>query len=187
MISPLWDNIFKKRSDESETVLALQGVPIFQELDKSEFVEIEKLVHQRTYTQNETIFSQGQPGLGMYIVLSGKVNIVRHDEEGNKLILASLSQGSFFGDMSLLNDAPRSATAEAAELSQIIAFFRPDLFDLLNRKPKTGIKIITGVANVIATRLRAQNELTQELQEQVDSLQKELNELKSTQQSAESP
>jgi len=178
MKNPLWENIFKKRSEESETVLALQGVPIFHELDKNELREIEKLVHHRTYTKGEQIFSQGQPGLGMYIVLSGQVNIVRHDQEGNKLILASLSQGSFFGDMSLLDDAPRSATAEAGELSQIIAFFRPDLFDLLNRQPKTGIKIITGVANVIATRLRAQNQLSQELQEQVDSLETEIEQLR---------
>ncbi|MBS1271090.1 MAG: Cyclic AMP receptor protein [Candidatus Marinimicrobia bacterium] len=175
---PLWENIFKRRTEESETVLALKGVPIFQELVKNELKEIEKLVHQRTYTKGEQIFSQEQPGLGMYIVLSGKVNIVRHDEEGNKLILASLSQGSFFGDMSLLDEAPRSATAEAAELSQIIAFFRPDLFDLLNRQPKTGIKIITGVANIIATRLRAQNQLSQELQEQVESLTQEIEQLK---------
>ena len=186
MKSPLWENIFKKRTDESETVLALQGVPIFQELDKSELREIEHLVHHRTYTAGETIFSQGQPGLGMYIVLSGKVNIVREAEDQNKLVLASLTQGSFFGDMSLLDDAPRSATAEAAELSQIIAFFRPDLFDLLNRKPKTGIKIITGVANVIATRLRAQNNLFQQLQEQVDSLTAEIQHLKTESQTGES-
>jgi len=171
---PLWENIFKRPTEESETVLALKGVPIFEELDTGELQEIERLVHRRTYVKDEPIFTQGQPGLGMYIVMSGQVNIIQSDTGGEEQLLAELGQGSFFGDMSLLNDTPRSATARAAELTKLVAFFRPDLFDLLNRQPKTGIKIITGVANVISERLRAQNKVSQELQERVNVLEQQI-------------
>ncbi|HKJ68303.1 MAG TPA: cyclic nucleotide-binding domain-containing protein [bacterium] len=175
---PIWDNIFPKPTEESETVLALKGVPIFQELDNTELKEIERLVHQREYTPGERIFSQGQPGLGMYILQSGKVKIYQ-EEQGEQIELARLSRGNFFGDMSLLDEAPRSATAEALELSRVIAFFRPDLMDLLDRQPRTGIKVIKGVAGVMAVRLRAQNDVSRELHEQVSALQREIDQLKS--------
>jgi len=174
---PIWENIFHKPSEESETVLALQGVPIFHDLDKNEIEKIERLVHHRTYSPGERIFSQGQPGLGMYILLNGKVKIYREEDE-QEVTLAKLSQGDFFGDMSLLDETPRSATAEALERANIIAFFRPELMDLLQREPRTGIKIVKGVANVMAERLRAQNKVSGELYDEVDSLRKEVDQLK---------
>ncbi len=175
---PIWDNIFQKPSKESETVLALQGVPIFQDLDQNELPEIERLIHQREYTPGERIFSQGQPGLGMYIILRGKVKIYQ-EEEGEQMELTRIEQGSFFGDMALLDETPRSATAEALELTRVIAFFRPDLFELLDRSPRTGIKIMRGVANVIGTRLRAQNEVSRELYKRINDLEKQIEELQS--------
>lgn len=181
MKHPLWENIFRSSKKESETVLALKSVPIFEELDSSELREIEKLVYKRTYTRGEPIFLQGQPGLGMYIILSGRVTILRENSKGENQELASLEPGAFFGDMSLLNDMPRSAMARSDELSQVIAFFRTDLMDLLTRQPKTGIKVISGVANVIAERLRAQNEVSQELQDRISDLEREVEELKAGQ------
>ncbi len=175
---PIWENIFQKPTEESATVLALKGVPIFQNLDRTELREIERLVHQREYTAGERIFTQSQPGLGMYILLTGKVRIFQ-DEDGEQIELARLSRGNFFGDMSLLDEAPRSATAEALELSRVIAFFRPDLMDLLDRQPRTGIKVIRGVAGVMAARLRAQNDVSRELHEQVTALEQEVGQLRS--------
>jgi len=130
---PMWENIFKKPTEDSETVLALKGVPIFQDLEKKRLREIEHLVHHRTYAKGETVFTQGQPGLGMYVILSGSINIIQTDKEDNELTLATLEEGAFFGEMGLLVDAPRSASARASEITEIVAFFRPDLFDLLNR------------------------------------------------------
>jgi len=174
---PIWDDIFHKAEDESETVLALKGIPIFEELDQNELREIERQVHHREYTAGERIFSQGQPGLGMYVVLSGRVKIYQ-EEDGEQIELVRIGQGSFFGEMALLDETPRSATTEALELTQVIAFFRPDLLELLDRQPRTGLKIIKGIANVIAARLRAQNDVSRELHEQVQSLQQELEQLK---------
>lgn len=175
---PIWDDIFHKPAEESETVLALKGIPIFQDLDKNELREIERQVHHREYTVGERIFSQGQPGLGMYIVLSGKVRIYQ-EEDGDQIELVRIGQGSFFGEMALLDETPRSATTEALEFSKIIAFFRPDLLELLDRQPRTGLKIVKGIAHVIAARLRAQNDVSRELHEQVQSLQQDLANLQS--------
>jgi len=171
---PMWENIFKKPTEDSETVLALKGVPIFQDLEKKRLREIEHLVHHRTYAKGETVFTQGQPGLGMYVILSGSINIIQTDKEDNELTLATLEEGAFFGEMGLLVDAPRSASARASEITEIVAFFRPDLFDLLNRQPVIGTQILRGLAEVMANRLREQNKVSQELQQQVLDLQQKL-------------
>jgi len=171
---PMWENIFKKPTEDSETVLALKGVPIFQELEKKQLREIEHLVHRRTYAKSETVFTQGQPGLGMYIILSGSIDIIQADKENNELKLATLEEGAFFGEMGLLVDAPRSASARASDLAEVVAFFRPDLLDLLNRQPIIGTQILRGLAEVLATRLREQNKHSQELQQQVLDLQQQL-------------
>jgi len=174
MRNPMWENIFRKPADDSETVLALRGVPIFQDLNKKQLREIEHLVHHRTYVLGEKVFSQGQPGLGLYIILRGTIDIVRTDLDGNDLKLASLEEGAFFGEMGLLVDTPRSANAIASEVSEVVAFFRPDLMDLINRRPALGIRILHGVAQVMAKRLQEQNRVSQELQGQISDLQKQI-------------
>ena len=171
---PMWENIFRKSTEDSETVLALRGVPIFQSLNKKQLREIEHLVHHRTYSAGEKVFSQGQPGLGLYIILRGSIDIVRTDKNDNQLKLATLEEGAFFGEMGLLVDEPRSASAVSNEVSEVVAFFRPDLMDLINRHPDSGIKILHGVAQVLANRLQAQNRVSQELQSQVLELQQQL-------------
>lgn len=171
---PMWENIFKKPTEDSQTVLALKGVPIFQDLEKKELREIEHLIHQRTYAKGETVFSQGQPGLGIYIILSGSIDIIQSDKDDNQLKLATLEEGAFLGEMGLLVDAPRSASARANEVTRMTAFFRPDFLDLLHRQPTIGTKILRGLAEVMASRLREQNNLSQELQQQVLDLQQQL-------------
>jgi len=160
MENPIWGNgIFRKKKKEEGIFALLKQVPIFSDLTARELVEIEKIVHRRKYKKGELIICKGDPGLGMYIVVEGSVEIVDEDKKAGQRRLASLTKGSFFGDLALLDESPRSASATASEDSEIIGFFRPEFLDLISRKPKLGLKVVLALARVVGERLRRTNEL----------------------------
>ena len=136
----------------------MHNVPIFSELTKRELREIEKIIHHRSYQAGEVIFNQGDPGLGMYIVISGSVQIVNNQDPTNVVVYSELGDGYFFGDLALVDDADRSASALSSGTTRLIAFFRPDLRDILSRFPAIGNKLLMGLAVVIAERLRKTNQ-----------------------------
>jgi len=173
MENSIWGNgIFKKKKKEDDIFTILKQVPIFSDLTPKELTEVERIVHRRKYKKNETIIRAGDPGLGMYIIVKGSVEIVEEDEKACKRTLAKLSDGSFFGDMALLDEEPRSASAIALFDSDIIGIFRPDFLDLIYRKPKLGIKVLLALARVIGERLRHTNELLAKIQEKKDRTNK---------------
>ncbi len=161
----LWPNILRGwNTQESQTVLTLKQVPIFSDLTDNEFKEIEKMVHERNYKPEEYIFKRQAPGEGMYVIMSGQVEIAIGTRTGKKQILAELGAGDFFGELALLDAEARSASAIAKDHSTLLGFFRPDLFSLLERKPELGNKILMNLARVISARLRHTNELLAEAQ-----------------------
>jgi len=160
-MNSLWGNVFKARKKEEDTVRdILQRLPIFEGLGKRELNRIERILHRREYAQDEVIFFQGQPGLGMYIIEEGTVDIVSGPE---KCRLAELDSGEFFGELALLDDSPRTATAVARTYCKMLCLFKPDLFDLIDRNTRLGVKILTRLAAGIGERLRKTNEDLTEL------------------------
>jgi len=165
MSNPIWEVIeIRKRKVRDDIFKVMKNVPIFSDLNEKEMEELEKIIHRREYKKGEPIFRMGDPGLGMYIIIKGSVNIAEEKVGGEMMTLAMLKEGAFFGDLALLDEAPRSASAIADEDSDILGFFRPDFLDLLYRKPKMGIKILFGLARTIGERLRRTNLQLTELQ-----------------------
>ncbi len=155
----LWENFFRNREKEDDNVEdLLSEVPIFSQLTRRELRQVSLIVHRRQYAERECVFTQGDPGLGMYVIEKGEVEIIFCDETGREKRLALLESGDFFGELSLLDESTRSATAIAKTESKIIGFFRPDLINLLSRSPKSGTKILFKLGEVIGTRLRVTNE-----------------------------
>lgn len=170
MRSAIWENIFRRQSEDlSETALALSNVPVFNGLSRKELREVDNIIHRREYQAGETIFHQGDPGLGMYIIIQGRVQIVNKQDPDNPIIYSELGNGDFFGDLSLVDESDRSATALASADTRIIAFFRPELKDILTRFPSLGNKILLNLAQVIAQRLRKTNDLLIDAQQQTAS------------------
>ncbi len=166
MDNPVWGNsIFRKTKKGDDIFALLERVPIFSDLNRKELEEVEKIMHRRKYKKKEYIIRMGDPGLGMYIIVKGCVEIIEKDKNGKNRTLAKLQDGSFFGDLALLDESPRSASAIAIEDCDIIGFFRPDFLDLLYRKPKLGIKVLFALAKTIGERLRQTDELLMKTQE----------------------
>jgi CRP/FNR family cyclic AMP-dependent transcriptional regulator len=167
--SPLWGNIFKKKNGDDEGIVkTLRLVPLFADMNNSEMREFEKLIHRRAFKANETIFWEGEPGVGMYIIQRGTVTIFKHAPGEGREELATLHSGDFFGELALLDETPRSATAVAKEPSDIIGLFRPDLFELLERKPRLGNKFLFQLATIVGERLKNTNVEMQALRAQLD-------------------
>ena len=166
-----WDRLLGNRPDESEAkspfTSVLSRVPIFKNLTRRELISIDRILHRRQYIQNEVIFRQGEPGMGLYVVQSGTVGIVL--EPGNQLVF-EMRDGDFFGEVTLLDEGPRTATAIAKTNCVLLGFFQSDLLNLIDRNPRLGVKVVLSVARHVAVRLRKADELVAQLTEEIEAL-----------------
>ncbi len=156
-----------KDKQEGDICHVLKGMPIFQQLTRRELTAVARILHERVYQPEEIIFRENEPGMGMYIIESGNVIIL---SEAAKMQLSELNAGGFFGEMSLLDAAPRSATAKARTECRIFGFFQPDLFGLIERNPQLGIKIVLGLSRLICERLRQTNQRAYEFNEALQQM-----------------
>lgn len=171
----IWKNIFSERSiRKGSTQELLSRVPAFAHLSFRELKEVAAIVHKREYRAGEPVFYQGDPGLGMYIIQEGSVSIVIAEKDGVQKDLAVLSEGDFFGELGLLDESPRSAGAMCKTDCLLIGFFRPDLLELIERKPGLGIKIVMKLAEIVGERLRKTDKELSKLKSQMDILQAEI-------------
>jgi CRP/FNR family transcriptional regulator, cyclic AMP receptor protein len=153
----IWGNIFRLGRREESLAEILQSIPLFHDLGPKELRILERVVHIRNYQAGETVFVETEPGAGMYVIKAGRVDIVVNHKTDNPMRLAELQAGDFFGEMALLGETSRSATAVARDPSELIGFFHPDLVEIINLHPAIGAKISFGLAKTLADRLRYTN------------------------------
>jgi len=160
MVNYMWDNLFRKSDQDQEVQEALRQTYVFQPLSKKELRFVQGMCHVRTFKSGEAIFRQGEIGVGLYILLRGTLEIyvdqfVDDEVPPKNQLVTRLKSGDFLGELSLVeNNSRRSATAIAAEESVLIGFFRPDLFEILERQPATGVKILLRLSEVLGRRLK---------------------------------
>jgi CRP/FNR family cyclic AMP-dependent transcriptional regulator len=158
----IWGSIFRLNRQEESLANILRAIPLFADLTQKELRVLEEAVHRRTYRAGETVFVETEPGAGMYVIRSGQVRIVMNKNE-TPLVLAELEPGDFFGEMALLGDMTRSATAIARDRCELIGFFHPDLLEIISLHPQIGAKISLGLARTLAERLRYTNDQLREV------------------------
>lgn len=166
----LWQYFFRPESEEDILTL-LQRVPLFDELNRKERKAVEAILHRREYKEGEYIFHEDEIGLGMYIIQSGEVSIVI---ERDNYEISRMTDGEFFGELSLFVDKPRSAAAIAMKDTKVFGFFEPDLLGLLETNPKIGLSVINKLANILAERLHAASIENKKLHMQIVELQRKL-------------
>jgi CRP/FNR family cyclic AMP-dependent transcriptional regulator len=176
MVNYLWDNLFQKDQREEEIDAVLRDNFIFRILNKIELLFVKDLFHVRTYRPGEAIFTQGEVGVGMYIVVKGTVNItvenLRATEESQRLqFITRLAKGDFFGELALVEQAGRyTASATAADAVTLIGFFKPDLQELTDRNPRISNKVILRLAEVLGRRLRETSDRFTEVKKELKEL-----------------
>lgn len=157
----LWENIFRRESGQEQELHELLGrIPLFQRLNRRELQAVARILYRRHYDAGETIFRQGEVGIGMYIVERGSVAIIN---ETTAQPLTDLREGDFFGEVALLNETRRSAGARAQTATTLLCVLEPDLEDLGERSPRIGFKILLSLARIAGRRLIAISEEYEEL------------------------
>ncbi|MEX0602013.1 MAG: cyclic nucleotide-binding domain-containing protein, partial [Bacteroidota bacterium] len=169
--SALWKNIFSEhRVRKGSTEELLSRVPAFVNLSPRELKEVAAIIHRREYRSGEPVFAQGDPGLGMYIIQEGEVSIRIEDRRESVRELVVLGEGDFFGELGLLDESPRSANAVCRTDCLLLGFFRPDLFELIEKNPGLGIKIVLRLSEIVAVRLRNTDSELALLKNQLDTI-----------------
>ncbi len=156
--SSFWVNLFNSPTEETDLKNSLKSIPLFNDLTKRDLSSLIKIIHNRTFVSGEFIFHQSDPGIGLYIIREGDVEIERVNDHQVKKTLATFSKGDFFGELALVDGEKRSASAIAKSACKVSVIFKPDLDEFIEKYPKKGIKILTGISSVIALRLRKLNE-----------------------------
>jgi CRP/FNR family transcriptional regulator, cyclic AMP receptor protein len=136
----------------------LRNVPIFQLLDEGELRDLIPEIEERIYVAGQTIFKKGQPGGEMHVVLSGKVETFIVDEDGQRVVLAEVEPGEMFGELSLFDAEPRSASAVALAATRTCTIDRQDLSHLFAKKPHAALDIL----GVLSKRIRHTDQLLQQ-------------------------
>jgi CRP/FNR family cyclic AMP-dependent transcriptional regulator len=144
-------------NDTVKTLLA--RLPLFQGLPPQALDEAVRHVRVRGYSRGTVIFHRDDPGSLLYVVLKGAVTISLPSSDGKDLVLSILSPGDFFGELSLLDEEPRSATATALDDdTQTLILPRQDFLELVQRYPQMAIHIMS----LLSRRLREANGLAQD-------------------------
>ena len=120
----------------------LRKVPLFESLQEGELRSFAELTRERTHPKGSVILFENDPGDSLFLVASGQVKVVLIGEDGREVILSVLGEGSFFGEMSLIDDFPRSAHVIAMEDSRLLTLRREDFQTRLRSSPDIAIALL---------------------------------------------
>lgn len=121
-------------------------VPLFRSLNKRQLEVLAKRTLERDYAAGTAILTQGKGGEGFFVVYKGKVEIQRMRSDGTSAVVNTLGPGDFFGEMALLDDGPRTATAVAVEPTVCLVLPRWDFLAILRDDAEMAIVILEEMA-----------------------------------------
>ncbi len=124
----------------------LAGVPFFSGLDAESLESVGRGMRTRRFRRGEVIFHLGDPGDALFIVMSGAIKIMIPSDAGDEAILATLRAGDVFGELAVLDGAPRSATATALEPTETLVLPRAQFRELLATEPAIRDALLASLA-----------------------------------------
>jgi CRP/FNR family cyclic AMP-dependent transcriptional regulator len=123
----------------------LRSVPLFASLAEEPLRMLTTVVTRRSVTRGTIIMAAGDPTDSLYIVLSGRLKVMMSDADGKEVILSILGPGEFFGEMGLIDDAPRSASVVAIEPCELLAINRRDFKKCLAENFEMAMAVMRGL------------------------------------------
>ena len=137
-----------------ETENILKNVKLFSGLSSKNIKRIAGIFKERSFKRGETIVEQGKPGIGLFVIVSGSVQIIKKTAGGDEFEIAVTGPGDFIGEMSVLDGALRSASVIAVEDTNCLALVSWDFKALMNNNPEIALEILP----VVVERFRETNE-----------------------------
>src|SRR5438105_6521478 len=123
-------------------MVVLKSNKLFSGMLAAELQALEQTAQLNTYKAGRHVFQEGDPGDGLYVIVDGKVQISCLVGQDQRRVLSRLGPGDFFGEMAVLDELPRSATASAETDIQVYFFLREDLLNILAHSPSLAVSLV---------------------------------------------
>ena len=144
-------------------LLFLKKVPLFAQMSLEQLEIISRIVNELTFFKGEVIFREGEIGDKLFVIVEGKVNVVKGYRAASQVTLAILGPTDYFGEMSVLDNEPRSATILIAEDARLLSISGEKLRDIVQQKPEIAFEIF----KVLSSRLRRADQKVAELAQEL--------------------
>ena len=131
------------------TAEALARSPLLGGLPQESLSRLARAARRRTFRRGEVIFHQGDPGDSLHLLQQGRVKVALDAESGDEAVIAILSPGDMFGELSLVDGEPRSATVVALEPVETASLARSDLLRCLREHPAAMERLLTALAGMV--------------------------------------
>jgi CRP/FNR family cyclic AMP-dependent transcriptional regulator len=154
-----------------------QNIEIFKLLDDDERGQLAEVVDEITVPTGQPVFHAGEPGDSLFIVQSGQIELYIKDNAGQKIVLATSSRGDMFGELSMLDAGPRTATAVAIADSTLMVLDRSDLLLLFSRRPEAALDMLAAMSGMTRKadqllRTRVSRNVNEEVEEHFSLIQR---------------
>ena len=137
----------------------LKSISLFSELDESELNEVQKLITYHDVPKKSIVLQAGEAGNSLFMLMSGTVKASYYAPDGREVVLSVMTEGAYFGEISLLDKEPRSATVSTLENSRLAQIKRADFERMLLQHPKVALKLLSETAS----RLRRTNSVLERI------------------------
>lgn len=152
-LSSLIKSIFIDENTK-QSIAFLQQMYLFKNLTSSEISKVFKIMYRKVYDADEVVFEEGKRGKAIFFIVSGRVAVMRKQSDGTEKQIAVFSRGESFGELALIEEIPRSATARTLEQTDIYLIYKSNFDGLLHIAPRLGLKVILNLVHVLSARLR---------------------------------
>jgi len=127
----------------------IKSIPLFADLDEKELQTIAAHAASRSYPKNSIIINEGDDTNSMYIIQSGKVKAFLSNEDGKEVILKMMKPGDYFGELSILDSAPRSASIMTLQASKFSIISKEDFDKVMDAHPEMARKLVTELTRMV--------------------------------------
>ncbi len=137
---------------------SLKDIPLFRDFSPQELGTVITLFFEKAYSKNSTLFVEGMTGEILYVVKKGSVQILKKVGPNQEAVLATLKDGEFLGEMSLIDNRPRTATARVGEESVLLVMTKKAFNTMMEKHPEIALKVLMCFLKIANERLRKANE-----------------------------
>lgn len=134
--------------------ILIRQIELFKDIPDDELKKILEITFVKDYPQGTVLFNEGMDGDVMYVIINGEVQLSKKKENKESILIASLKAGSFFGEMSLIENEKRSAAAKISVPTKMLVITRRTFQQLLEVNPQITSKLLMMILRVMSRRLR---------------------------------
>jgi len=144
--------------DKDSIIKLLKGMVMFDELAGDEFLVAASYMNLYELKKGEFLFKEGDTGDYVCFVASGGIDVLKESITGKRVVISTVKQGYSLGEMSVIDETYRSASAMARENSSLVVLARNGFRIILDNHPEIGIKMLKGIARLLSRNMRKTSE-----------------------------